>query len=587
VGTVIHTPHRRSMENPLREAQQSSKDSAGLNISDNGQGNDATQLKSRLNQTRSPDPSGTKTDPIEDTTASRGSFLGIRSLGGRSTKEKNLPQGEKVPGKRRKVEFLLSPRKKPEIPSPKKLEVIVEDHTIGGEPSEERSPRRVEQKTLPNAIKQRLSGREKTSDQGNLPKRANSNREVWDTELASVQAVNQQEAGQTNLKTGPTVKQRNTLRMTETRRNEFLQEKIQREVDNLKLNIAKLDVTRQKVSNSAATDHSWIEDVMRDITKKGEEVKEQPASIHTTTTTGYGPQTSESGRNQGHHVKEKLAQDTQRPILQYPTPITNSPTWRLSRRNLTSSTLLRLDVGHTPTQIATTSMMDTAPVARTPPRSSSAAIKARASRQRKKGRLGKSPMYTSTSIHPITPLSQTSPQERVDHKADETSPVEDHQAQALVLADVHGRETTALTREREEGARPHRGNQVEEPQVNPWVNDDLLDVMRSYPGTYPCHQQGEEHIVAEDIDDRSIVPLPSTARVPPLHQCLWYMWEALKVVGHTTKVVLQLYIRFIRPVYDNSSDHWRRAAIHQNTLEDCAAAWLAIPPMILAIFVMT
>lgn len=575
------------MANQLPEAQQSSKDDAGFTISDNGQGNDATQLKPRLNQTPSPDLTGTKTDPTEDTTASRGSFLGIRSLGGRSTKEKNLPQGEKVLGKRRKVEFLLSLRKRLDIPSPKKLEVIVEGHTTGSEPSEERSPPRVEQKTVPNATKQKIPGKDKTSDQGSFPKRASNNREVWDTELASVQAVNHQEAGQTNLKTGPTVKQRNTLRMTETRRNEFLQEKIQREVDNLKLNIAKLDVTRRNASNSAATDHSWIEDVMRDITKKGEEVKEQPASIHTTTITGCGPQTSGSGRNEGNYVKERVVQETQKRILEYPTPITNSPTWRLSQQNLTSSTLLRLDMGSTPIQIDTTSMMDTAPAARTPLRSSSAAVKARASRQRKKGRLGKSPTYTSTSIHPITPLSQTSPQERVDHKADETSLVEDHLAQALVLADVHGRGTTALTKVREEGARPHRDSRVEEPQVNPWVNDDLLDVMKSYPGTYPCPQQGEEHIVVEDIDVRSLVPFSSTARELPLRQCLWDLWEALKAVGHTAKVVLQLYIRFIRPVYDNSSDHWRRAAIHQNTLEDCAAAWLALPPMILAIFVMT
>lgn len=568
----------------LPEAQQSSKDDADFTISNNAGGSDATQLKPRPNQTLNPNLTGAKPDPTEDTTASRGSFLGIRSLGGRSAKDKNLPQGGKVQGKRRKVEFLLSPRKRPEIPSPKELEVIAEAYTSGSEQSEERSPPLVEQKTLPNAIKQRLPGKEKTSDQSNFPKRASNSRDVWDTKPASVQAVNRQETGRENLKTAPTVKQRNTPQTTETRRNEFLQEKIQREVDNLKLNIAKLDVTRRNLSHSAATDHSWIEDVMRDITKKGEEVKGQPASIHTTTTTGCGPQTSGSGRNQGHHVKERVVQKTQQRTLEYPTPIINSPTWRLSQQHLTSSTLRRL--GNTPTQLDTTSMMDIGPIARAPLRSSSTATQARASRQREKGRLGKSPTYTSTSIYPITPLSQPSPQDRVDHKADEASPVKDHPAQALMLAEVHGRGTTASTREREEGARPQRDNQVEEPQVNPWVNDDLLDVMKSYPGTYPCHQQGEERIVVEDIDVRSIVPFPSTAQTPPLSQCLWYIWEALKVVGHTTKVVLQLYIRFIRPVYDNSSDHWRRAAIHQNTLEDCAAAWLALPPMILAVFVM-
>lgn len=524
----------------------------------------------------------------EDNTIPRKSFLDIRSLGGRSIKEKSPPQVDQTPAKRRKVSFLLKPRKRAEAQPTDKPKVTAKGLTAGVTSHPEGTvPNATNERESPNAAMEKgLLCIEKTDHQ-DLLKRGSESPEAWDVNLASGQAVQaaRQTAGQTHANLGSRVKQTPTLSpiiesRRELRRSNFLQAKIQREVDNLKLNIAKLDTNRRNLSNSAATDQSWIEDVMRDITKKGDEVKEQPVSIHTTTTTGCDLQTLRSSPSQVLPAAKKAIHKTCEKSQEHLTPITNSLAGEVSPQSRTSSTLLRQETGAIRIQADTTSETNT--VSTTHPESTSVLTNTHRHVRREKVKFSKSPISTSTTPYPIVPVERNLPKQTSHCNKAESAQQHNRPPRILLLVEDHSQETTTVsTPDQVEVNQPLPQSLAEMEQASLWENDDTLGGMGRYPGTYPRSQDEEDDTGVPFADKTtSIVTMPS------LGQCLWALLNALKAVGNAIKSLVQLYFSFVGPVLDSSSDYWRRAANDQSTLEDCAAAFLALPFCFLAVMAM-
>lgn len=530
------------------------------------------------NQTFIPDLPEEVTSATEndgrDVTAPQPSFLDIRSLGGRSIVKKSLPHEETQPARKRKADFQIDSCKSLEFKSTEKPELSVKGPTTGPTAQEKgRASKPTDYKNLLKTGTEEASLHKRSiNDQANTPYRGSKMREERDKHLTMGLKATRQTAGETNVKFGPTATQKPPPpQITESRRNHFLQEKIQREVDKLKLNIAKLDTSRRNASTSVGTDHAWIEDVMRDITQKGEEIKVQSVSIRTTITTGCDPRTSGSNLKQKHQVR-KTTPETQEKSRDYLTPITNSPTWRLSHQNRTSNTLLRLQMEHFPTPADTISTASVLPKPPVSPVSASVITSPRMSRGGKKGRLSKSPTSMSTPLHPISPLYRNSPKEKADRSAVESVPQKNHLIQATAPIEERGEETAAWTAGPVEVSQDPLQNQAKKEQVNPSESAEIISVMEQYPGIYPRHLDDEGGIgVPFEHRIRSLITIPT------LCQCLWKLWTALKVVGNFTEGFIRIYLTFVGPVFDSSSEHWRRAANNEITAQDTVAAFLAIP----------
>ena len=375
---------------------------------------------------------------------------------------------------------------------------------------------------------------------------------------------------------------------TEAAKEDFLRERIHREVRLLKQSMLKSDEPAQKSPAKARAvlvrDSAWIEDVMKDITKKGDEVKEQSASIPTITTTGCDLPTPASSQNQEENSEKKAVHGAEKTLSpEYSTSLMASPSWPASQRSRTSKILQSLEMEMTPTVATFTSAKHPMPLDRAPRRMLSERANIRQPRRQTKGGFSKSPMSMCTLLR--TPAETPSSNQNLPEKTTECS-VAQREEQGCALA-----ESSTLTLGPLKGVPPEsmsltimtrepRFNQARRVKVKPGMEETLFNLMERCPGTYPYHLDDEEDTVVHFMDLGPRDTEPTSPKSPA--ECGGRLCDVLIEFRDVVKSFIRLYISLVGPFFDSSSDYWSRNDRGESTWADCGVVMLAIPPGILA-----
>lgn len=636
LGTVIHTPQRRSTANFTSGAQELFENGisfddynlTGANLEDDAMPNSPRLEMAGFEADASLDirPSPSIRSPAsipatertitairetDETTPPDQSFLDIQSLDDRSTEEKglalsenlsevDLPVEESLTTKRRKFAFLMNPRKRREArgvkittpPSLDSLEACLAKNSKNDKQAEVSVPnaqfdvkaarlRDIDQ--LPSFFHRT----EKINDRGAPPKKVD--------DKVTVQAQEKLQKAQSHSMTKPGLVNKKYVKLCreESERDNFLRERIQREIDGLKESMAKIDCgspSRLKVPQPAAKGEAWIEDVMRDIAKKGDEVKERSVSTHITTTTGCDHQMSGSNPTQDQSSQKKAPQEAQRqsPALEYSTPIMTSPTWRLSHRNPRLNTSPNLKTKTQLTQIVTTSTNQTMLLGPSTQRTATERANTCRLRRQARKRFSKSPMSISPLLY-TPPVTLTKGQE-VSRETD-VAQEDDHVPLNQVRIEISI--STSKLEEMKVAQTPNTVNMnqpvKEQSQLNlqsatitskPCVKDSLLSLMERCPGAYPSHLDDRDDTVAL-FGISSMLTLEFFSGLS-LVSSVKRLYHALRWFFNAVILLVRVYASFVGPFFDKSSEYWSRNAGGESSCRDYLVTILAIPVGILA-----
>jgi hypothetical protein len=418
-----------------------------------------------------------------------------------------------------------------------------------------------------------------------MPKEAALSKSPITTDQSSIpRDVREQAQGaahQTPKRAWPNQAPRTTFQhKTEAAKENFLRERMLREVRLLNQSILEADQSTRASSGKARAvligDSAWIEDVMKDIAQKGDEVKEQSASIPIITTTGCDLPMRKSSRKQERSIEEKEFYEEEKSLsLSQSTPLRESPSWPASQRSRASNILQSSEM--MPTLAASTLEKHPMPLDRAKRRTLSQTANVRSPRRQTQGEFNKSPMSMCTLLR--TPRSnQSSTEETMECSAQRES-LEPSltESQVLILPSMEDPlESTSLA------MMPWSPPlaQVRGFKTQPGTRDFISSLMERYPGTYPCYLDDEEDTAVHFM---ALVPRDSEWGVlPSLAECVQRLCVVLRELRNNVGSLFRLYISLVRPFFDSSSDYWSRNGRGESTWVDSAVVMLAIPPGILA-----
>lgn len=364
---------------------------------------------------------------------------------------------------------------------------------------------------------------------------------------------------------------------------------IQRDMSMLRAQVTNLDCLApdmlQRQTDQYEEGQAWVEDAIRDITIKGNEVMEESVFTPTTTTTGFDQQTSSSsltlvtteGAENIQGIQTRGVQgpvsSKQREMRPRETSVTNCQT------NLQSSMQANsVPVEETPVIAITSARQLKATKKRTenlvtmsepPPLTNKAAARG----------MCKPPTLTSIQHMNLAAGNVRSqvPAVTVRHGGMKTE----------MKCNVHkeGVEASACQQSNEKlmMARLDSLSSVRDVGMSR-LEGKLETLIACTPGSYPSHLD-----VEDDTDDRS-----SNKPVEQSNRCLnrrisigtyrdSSTWDTLEEFFCSIKFVPRLYWGVVAPVFHHNSDYWQRSSKQQTTWRDGITMVLATPLAIAAI----
>lgn len=341
----------------------------------------------------------------------------------------------------------------------------------------------------------------------------------------------------------------------------------------LKKEVAKVDklkwMKERKASDPLQTDTAWIEGTIKDITEKGDRVKNNPASTSTITTTGCVRPVSVS--NQSNENKTKAA----RPMAESngsrkPHRAVSDMASKISPQNRRQSSLLRLTSEGQIVPIDITSME---PLSQDPPRKEVDHYHRASTFTFAKG-----PEKENAIL--VADYLATFPETRGNSGQ--------HLGEARVQDPLLSRPGTRPQTPEKRSKDQIYGHQQESTHQRPLQNPEQLlqSLIQAIPGAYPCRLEDEG-----DTDDlfAAVNMGQAIQHLRDLGNDNGDLWDATKeflfVARCHIEVTLRLYWSVAGPVFDSRSQYWMRNNKGNATLLDGLAFVLAVPGAFLGLLV--
>lgn len=358
-------------------------------------------------------------------------------------------------------------------------------------------------------------------------------------------------------------------------------DKIKKDLDFLKAEVEKIDelhwMTEKKGLHPLPTDHEWIEGAIRDITAKSDQVMEIPVSTPTTTTTGYDPLASSLNPNRetaGGKTKSLPRHMMDRPSAK-PTLSAAGTDSTGSRQKTVPSSLLSLTPDGQIVPIDITSMSTYGLASNQ--RESPGALE----RQRSGGMERKDPWNSTspTSTFAVDEVKGISvkPWDLLRNRRPNRPPKRNYprtQRQAAASKTIQLNHSPS--------GDPRRGPVYPRPEWRVWrmvlgAGDSFGRLMRHCPGAYPFHLDVEEDIAARSRGLPMVRNSKSNRMRNESKGTFDTVREFLFVARCHVEVFVRLYWTLAGPIFDPSSEYWVRNTKDEATFGDGVTFVLAMP----------